>query len=363
MKKLIKICLIVLVAALATAFAGFAMTGFDTDAFVHFANVTTDADYQLVNETVADSGFNSVVIKTVDEQVVLKPSADDDFHLSYYITTEDSTRVTQTAELSTNDGVLKLEIKNKQKWFTINLTVAVQKPLTVEIPASYLGGIDIVTTNSDITANLANNFNSVRFKTTNGDVTANGFSVVKDFIINSINNGITVSGISCDSFTAATTNGRVSVEDSAVTDKCELRTSNGSITVSSTSCDSFTAATTNGKVSVEDSAVTGKCELRTSNSSITVTDSSFGSLKVHTTDGKIGLSSVTSDKIEADTSNSSIDIAVNGAYESYRTEVRTSNSTIRINGTTHKNGTINPSAPNLLTAKTTNGSITITFTS
>lgn len=250
-----------------------------------------DADYTLVEvDDVFD--IDAFSANCQNNSFVLSPSPDGNFKLTYY-----------KAEYyplnhEVEDRTLTLEGK-----YTKSVVGSVSSKIstvTLFVPESFLGDINIATSNGGISfKNL--NLNIVDFSTTNG--------------------GIKLTNCVLDKADITTSNGKVELDGVSAEGKIKLTSSNGALLLKN-----ITAAAIDGK----------------------------------TSNGKINLSGVDCADIEMDTSNGRITADILGEAKDYTISVSTSNGGIYLQGEKIKNGTTQGGEKSL-SLDTSNGKIEINF--
>lgn len=139
-----------------------------------------------------------------------------------------------------------------------------------------------------------------------------------------------------------TTNGSIGLENLADVKSVLLESTNGSITVK-------------GVNSLQD------IEVETVNGGLNVQNVTANKIILETTNGGITVFEATSDDIRLQSTNGGMNVNINGNFENYRVNVRTTNGRIRFGDLVLASGIMNPNAEKNLEIKTTNGSVDLSF--
>lgn len=199
-------------------------------------------------------------------------------------------------EIWTNEenGVFTFQQRMRKWWFFDGFRFGKNRGITVEIPESFHGNVELITKNAVIEIENPGALESLTVKTSNARITASHIQSERCWMETS-NGRITVSGAAGGDFYARSSNGNIFLADGSFTGKTEIRTSNGAIEVSGAGGRDIFLQTSNGPVR---GRLTGKIsdydiESKTSNASSTLPSrmrSEKGrSLKVFTSNGKISL--------------------------------------------------------------------------
>lgn len=255
------------------------------------ALINRDADYTLV-EVDGIFDIDTFSANCQNNRFVVSPSPDDSFKLTYY-----------KAEYyplnhEVEDRTLTLEGK-----YTKSVAGYVSSKIstvTLFVPESFLGNIDIVTSNGGISLNNLS-LNIVDLSTSNG--------------------GVKLTNCALEKVNINTSNGKIELNDISAEGKIKLTSSNGALALKN-----ITAAVIDGK----------------------------------TSNGKISLSGVDCADIEMDTSNGRITADILGEAKDYTIFAKTSNGDIYLQGEKIKKGTIQGGEKSL-SLITSNGKIEINF--
>lgn len=156
---------------------------------------------------------------------------------------------------------------------------------------------------------------------------------------------------------------KIQLPSSVIDYSIDITTSNGAIELNDlVQLKELKLKSSNGAIKVNDIHVTDYFKIDTSNGKITINDvSSDVLMNVHTSNGGIYLDGLSTNNLNASTSNGSIEIKISGKYEDYRIEMDTSNGSTYINGVEKNDSVYNPSEQNVLNIDTSNGSIRLNF--
>jgi DUF4097 and DUF4098 domain-containing protein YvlB len=156
-----------------------------------------------------------------------------------------------------------------------------------------------------------------------------------------------------------TSNGTISLEDLTL-ESAILRTSNGGISIENVDIPTITMTSSNGKLYLKD-VVSTTVDLETSNGEIELIGVEAYSIDAETSNGLISASGINSEDFRVYTANGTINLTIQGNFEDYKVRTKTSNGTVKINGSTYGNDTYHSSKVPFVEAITSNGNIRINF--
>ncbi len=156
-----------------------------------------------------------------------------------------------------------------------------------------------------------------------------------------------------------TSNGAISLEDLTL-ESAILRTSNGRISIENVDIPTITMISSNGKLYLKD-VVSTTVDLETSNGEIELIGVEAYSIDAETSNGPVNASGIHSEDFRVYTSNGTINLTIQGNFEDYKVRTKTSNGSVKINGSTYGNDTYHSSKVPFVEAITSNGNIRINF--
>ncbi|MFW5780287.1 MAG: DUF4097 family beta strand repeat-containing protein [Bacillota bacterium] len=159
-----------------------------------------------------------------------------------------------------------------------------------------------------------------------------------------------------------TLNGAITVDDLATIESAELRTSNGAVTVEKVSIEkSSRLKSKNGAITARNVSCHGVLRMETSNGKVKGYNVVASRLEGKSSNGSIDLDRIDSSNIEGVTSNGSVDIKIKGEMADYEIRVASNLGNISIDGVGYSNQTINSGASKRVRASSSTGSISIDF--
>jgi hypothetical protein len=277
-----------LIAAIILFFSGvitigitFAAAGFD---YRKFNNMPV---FEEKNLTYDITDINSINIETFNQHIELKSTEESVLKANYFENEETFYSFTNS------DGIYKIKLTDNQKWyqniFNFNFDVIT---LTIEIPATFSGDINIINSNSKITVSNLN---------------------INNLTLTDNNNQITLSNLTARNITATTDNDKILAEN--------LNVSESAV---------FTSA--NGKIIVNNSSLNG-LDCKTSNSEISLAEIVSNDIKLYSSNGDISgtiIGTMSEYKIISSTSNGTNNLPSNKTDGIKNLNVRTSNKDIYI---------------------------------
>lgn len=142
----------------------------------------------------------------------------------------------------------------------------------------------------------------------------------------------------------------------------EIESTNGSIVLENLAdVKSVLLESTNGSITVKGVNSLQDIEVETVNGGLNVQNVTANKIILETTNGGITVFEATSDDIRLQSTNGGMNVNINGNFENYRVNVRTTNGRIRFGDLVLASGIMNPNAEKNLEIKTTNGSVDLSF--
>lgn len=294
MKTAVKIFISIIIIGVILALVGLIIIDFD------FGNlVNADEEYTL-NEDSAEETINDLVIDVDDRIIKLIRTGDEELSFSYYEADNDIVTVKEQNEVLTIEAEKQ---PKKWRWFHVQTTSSKVRTITVFLPQTFSGEINVTTANGSIYVEELGTLKSL-------DLTSK--------------------------------NGSIEVKKVSINEDTYLRTSNGTIIVEDVSC-------------------YAELNMRTNNGKVEANYVIASKIDGESSDGNVNLHNAESNNIIGKTSNGSVDIIVKGEYEDYEIEVSTSLGQIRVNGTKVSSQTINSGKDKKIRATTFNGSVEVDF--
>lgn len=295
MKTAIKVVIGIAVVGLLLIIVGLAMVKFDITQISAIFN--EDVDYVEINKS-TEYECTKIQVDAHNNIVKLVKSTDEKTNITYF--ESEKNIITYLEENGTISIVSKME---KQHWFIPSFSWrATSKTITIALPESFKGIIDI--------------------KTSNGNITVENLGVI-------------------ESLTLISSNAIITAKDTTVEGNVSLKSSNGKIIVTNLVCKDIAMETENGKIQT--------------------TNLKAEKVAGESSNGDINYANTLSDNITAKTSNGKITMTIKGQYPDYEVDVSTSNGSVKVNNIKVSNQIINLGAAKKAKAKTSNGSIVIEF--
>lgn len=313
MKTLLKIFVVIILIG-ALLIIGAVISGLRLDDFNSL--FIGDDDFELVSFS-TDYDADKIVVNTGNNIVKVNVSEDENFNISYY--QAESYVFTYTEE----NGEINLSSEDKRffKWFKISTHI---KVISIDIPVSFLGKINILTNNGDIDINDIVSEDILSIRTKNGDITISNIQTLNKLSLITNNGNLKIKNSIIDNdFTAQTNNGNIVLEDITCNTEIYLTTDNGQISSSNITATKVRAVTSNGNVSLDDTFCTN---------------------------------------VNARSSNGNVVINIKGDYNEYNIDITTSNGINRVNGqVVAKSLMIERETDFVVKAKTNNGNCFVNF--
>lgn len=236
-------------------------------------------------------------------------------------------------KVSIEAGVLTLMYEKEKRGFLRNIFGWKHpgREVTVELPQSWKGSADIVTSNAAISASVAIEALSA--------CTSNGAISLADMTAQRIN--------------GATSNGCVKLKN-VTCGVMEITSSNGRITAGDICCEKAKLITSNASASVQDATV-GELYIKTGNAGMRLDDVTGEKLHAQTSNASIKISDVNASDVTLISSNGSVTGTLAGSVDDYAITSETSNGSNSL-----PDGTMGTKK---LEVRTSNGKIAIEFES
>lgn len=284
-----------------TCFGGFALAGFD------FNNLSTSEPYEKKVVTWKVDELQELLFQTSFEDVQVKPSKDEDIHITYYENNKMGYEVQGTKE------TLRLEQKNKRKFYEQFMSfdfheIDQDTSLLIEVPTSYQQDIFISTTNASIDLQGLKQLQSLTLNTTFGDirldrVNANGKvkltssygdlefynSVLQaDAHLSSTFGSIALANVQSEAgIFLDTSNDDIHMDQVTSKGQLEADTTFGKIITSSIQAESASFATTNGAIDLHETFEVDSLQMQASFTDFTFQQLQANQIKLSTTNGDI----------------------------------------------------------------------------
>lgn len=168
------------------------------------------------------------------------------------------------------------------------------------------------------------NYDKIFLLTSNGRIETSDANT-NELILDTNNGSIKIQDIDSNRIIACTNNGSINIE-ATCSKRIELDTSNAIINVQDTSCENIIATTKNGRISIMD-VQSKEISLTSSNASLRVEDSIASSIFTKTSNGSIKIYDIETsslNRVEAYTSNNSIEINIDAHHKAYNLDAQTS---------------------------------------
>jgi hypothetical protein len=276
LNRVIKISLFIVVIGVVLSTIGVVVIGQDFESIV--ARYNKDDEFTFVSQS-STSNTTKIIVQGINRKIIVVPTLETEITLEYYESEKDY------FEYSDSNGIIHL--KNKVKWPQVWLFPNWLSPhitvVTVYIPESFSGNIELSSTNGAIEATDLPQINSIKASTTNGSVSFKRLDVLTNLFAN-------------------TTNGNVLIEDSIVVGSIDAGTTNGQVSSTRNTSNTILLESTNGAIVVQQRGVkeTYKIDVRTTNGKIRLDGLIIGSqvlnssqtslIKARTTNGNITIS-------------------------------------------------------------------------
>lgn len=296
-----------ILAGLALCAVGLAAVGFNTSKIIK-------DEYTMKTYDASCDAVKSIAVLAQNRAVEVKLSQEDVITLTYAVSDDDDYIVTL------ENGLLALKSKRKLENRIINtnlfgLIANEHKTITVSLPASYVGALDMDTSNGKIS----------------------------------------IEGVKLDETLKATSSNASVILTNARAVSMNVKSSNGSVKLTGVdSIDGIHVKTSNASITLEGVRATGSTVLETSNGSVSVNRvACTATVSVKTSNGSIKTSALRAPDISLVTSNSGVSGTIDGDEKEYAIESKTSNGS---NSLGNRDG-----GDKKLYVKTSNASIKLAF--
>lgn len=295
---------------------GATVAGISAAAAGGFAFLSTAEPYELRTIDVVGDDVD-IKVEEVNNKVVVNTSLTattgpisvyENIH-EYYVTSENAEEFSITYH---NDVPWNIKLF----YFPVN-----SRTMTITVPASYAGSLDINTTNAVIDVNDISIAGELRLESVNGLISIDDAEIAQDLYVHTTNSKIEIHNVISNADISATS-------------------VNAYIEFNDVTAANVTAQTTNGKIATDTLNVTTKMALTTTNGQITVNNIDVGS------------------EIRLVTTNGEIVGNVKGPSTDYDVDSQTTNGT---NNLVSYNSQTPTTGDKLLYARSYNGRINITF--
>ncbi len=312
-----------------------------------YRNMSTTEPFEQKQMTVEDSG-QDIVIEDHNTKVTVGLSPDDQIHLQYY------ERETDYYDIE-KEGTLRIQKVSPLVWSWFHLDFyGWENNLTLLLPASYHGDIDIHTSNDDITVTgIAAETLSLR--TTNDSITVEEIQVADQLTLENTNGSLLLENSQAGEVALSTTNGRITMDDVEIKNGATLHTINHDFSIANVTVGgSLEGDNYNGEIELDDVTAADMIYMHTGNGRVSATNTASKEFDIKTTNNDVVLADVLAEHITLDSVNGLLKGSILGAAEEYNIQSSTMNGDNNLGqrvGTTDKT----------LSATTTNGHIELQF--
>ncbi len=249
------------------------------------------AEYSSYRYTADPNVIEQIELELDDRSVEVVEYEGDEIVLEFYASQYDSIEVKE--ERTTFIG--KIETK---RGFFFNFDLASlfdnrgyeQKTVLLHLPSSYIGDIDIDTSNGGIILKDIEKLGDVELETSNGPVTVDNMTLDR-LEIKTSNGKVSLGNLFADRITAKTSNGVISTLSVRAHETLSLTTSNGGITAAEIDSNDINLKSSNGKITAiitkPQSDFTITCETSNGDSNIESGGSGYKKLNVKTSNADI----------------------------------------------------------------------------
>lgn len=286
--------------------------------------------------------FKSVLIDVPECDIYIEHSDNGKFGIDMRLYSYSDDDIDFEVYKSEGEQIGNLLIKNSSETpkISFNFYINYSQYIKLYLPDGDYDYIRAGTHDSDIVIKDVSTKNEIVADCKNGSITFTGVSGEK-VSANTSNANITFKNVSGNSVSANTSNADVDMESIDATE-LKLETSNGEAELINVSADNISAKTSNGDIDF-DNVRGADAVLKTSNSDIIMDNVEFAN------------------SIDAETSNSDINLTLIGKREDFTYDIKTSNSQINIDGheygTRYTNGDGQPD----IKLVTSDGDVTVDF--
>ncbi len=204
-------------------------------------------------------------------------------------------------EVAVKDGCLTVNLKHERKWhgvfspYEVLGNVFQQDSVTVYLPETEYGDLNIITGTSDVLLPAGFTFASVDIYNDTGDVNS-GAAVTGGLMIESDTGHITVDDTSAQNVELSTDTGKVALSRLNVVQTLTVVTNTGDIEIDDADCSNFVGRSDTGDLELKRLIAAGAIAITTNTGDVTFHNCDAGSVQVETDTGDVS-GSFSSDKI------------------------------------------------------------------
>lgn len=256
-------------------------------------------------------------IDTSYEDIHVLVSDDEQLHITYY----ENDRMSYTFDEEEDSFTMKKEDRRKfyNYMMTMNFSEGSEDRISIEVPKTFSGSIEIDTGNGDIQLSNLNELDFVSINTTYGAVTLNNLKINTALEVASTNGDMKLEQLAVqEDIHVKTTYGRIDVKDVLGNQSMMMDFSNVDVTLDQVNIkDSLTVDTSYGDIEIVRSNA-GSTRLDTSNGAIKFHDAfTTSTLDATTSYGAITFKDLKADQISLIASNDDIEGTVIGKKSEY----------------------------------------------
>ena len=272
-KKTILILSLTLILLGGILFAG-AMTVLKWD----FKMLSTEK-YETSEHTVTEE-FTEILISTDTARVVLEPSEDGRVSVVCH------ERVKTPHAVSVENGVLRIELVGKRKWYE-HIGLDLDTPtVTVKIPEGEYGALTLKSNTGKVSVARGFTFTSASVKASTGNV-AFAASVGGALTVKASTGDITLEDLSADSLELSVSTGSITVSNATVTHDVRLSSSTGKTSLTALRCRDLVFAGDTGDISLTDVIASGKLTVETDTGDVRLSRCDAAEIEIETDTGNV----------------------------------------------------------------------------
>ena len=239
MKTALKIFIVVIIILLIFFITVLFLIDFDFDNLFY-----KDKDYQY-KEDVFDFNAKEIAVEAENRLVKFEPSSDNRIKVAYYESSKDTVYAAQK-----NDKLSVYNRDRKRRWFVFDFVSANVRTITIWLPQSFEGDINVETSNGSITLDDIGTLVELDLTTSNGKITLEKLSAKQEIKLSTSNGNINIKNVSCYSeINASTSNGKLNIEK-MMASRFDGRTSNGKVIMKDINCNNIKAHSSNGSITL-----------------------------------------------------------------------------------------------------------------
>lgn len=284
-KLIVIIATICMAAGLALSATAFAIAGFDP------RNLSTTSPSEEKSYLAKTTDFHEVRFEGLSEDVVIKPTTDEQFSVDYFENDQTSFEITEEG------NVFHVVEMHQPKFSVFNFNLEFDRRVTINVPESYTGSISLTSASGIFNVQNFSDLESIFISSASGTIDVGNLTDIGSLKINSTSGQINATTLSGGQASLSNMSGDIILENVNIADDFSVETVSGIVYFNN--------------------LVTSRAFFSTGSGDIHGSSISVNSLVTNSTSGDVNIDRTEATQITAETASGRIDYSVIGDEGDY----------------------------------------------